>query len=153
MDDISAGAAGQHPGTAAFGDTRHDDLEAPSRAGSTRPAACGDGRHAARRLVHDVETRARPRSDPPETGTIPCAAPRPDPRKVGRALGFAALVLLLGAVVTLAAMGDPWVAGVVATTGLTTIVPLFVTGQSPPAPTQFTAQGKRLPTGPHRRSG
>jgi hypothetical protein len=65
-------------------------------------------------------------------------------------LGFAALVLLLGAVVTLAAMGEPWVAGIVATTGLTTIVPLFVTGQSPPAPTQLTALGRRLPTGSGR---
>ncbi len=90
---------------------------------------------------------------PPGTGAVPGAAPRPDPGKLGQALGFAALVLLLGAVVTLAAIGEPWVACIVATTGLTSIVPLFVTGQSPPAPTQLTAQGRGLPTGPHRRSG
>jgi hypothetical protein len=71
---------------------------------------------------------------------------------LGQALGFAALVLLLGAVVALAAMGEPWVSGILATTGMATIVPLFVAGQSPAAPAQLTAQETRLPTGPHCQS-
>jgi len=51
----------------------------------------------------------------------------------GQVLGFGALVLMLAAIVALAAMGQPWVAGLVATTGgLPVIVPLFVTGQYRP---------------------
>jgi hypothetical protein len=41
---------------------------------------------------------------------------------------------MLAAIVTLAAVGQPWVAGVVATSGLAVIVAIFVTGQYQPAP-------------------
>jgi hypothetical protein len=52
----------------------------------------------------------------------------------GQLLGFGALALMLAAIVTLAALGQSWVAGLVATTGgLPVIVPLFVTGQYRPA--------------------
>ncbi|GAA5172028.1 hypothetical protein GCM10023321_71330 [Pseudonocardia eucalypti] len=47
-------------------------------------------------------------------------------------LGFAALVLVLAATVTLAAIGQPWVAGLVATTGLGATVATFVTGKYQP---------------------
>jgi hypothetical protein len=54
--------------------------------------------------------------------------------KQGQVLGFGALVLMLATIVTLAAIGQPWVAGIVATTGLAVIVAIFVTGQYQPAP-------------------
>jgi hypothetical protein len=54
--------------------------------------------------------------------------------KRGQVLGFGALVLMLATIVTLAAIGQPWVAGIVATTGLPVIVAIFVTGQYQPAP-------------------
>jgi hypothetical protein len=55
--------------------------------------------------------------------------------KRGQTLGFGALILMLASIVTLAALGQPWVAGIVATTGgLPVIVALFVTGQYRPAP-------------------
>jgi hypothetical protein len=46
----------------------------------------------------------------------------------GQNLGFGALVLILATIVMLAAIGQPWVAGIVATTGLVAIVTVFVTG-------------------------
>jgi hypothetical protein len=52
--------------------------------------------------------------------------------KRGQILGFGALVLTLATIVTLAVVGQPWVAGIVAT-GLTVIVAIFVTGQYQPA--------------------
>jgi hypothetical protein len=52
----------------------------------------------------------------------------------GQTLGFGALVLMLATIVTLAAIGQPWVAGIVATTGLAVIVAIFVTGEYQPAP-------------------
>jgi hypothetical protein len=54
--------------------------------------------------------------------------------KRGQTLGFGALVLMLATIVTLAAIGQPWVAGIVATTGLAVIVAIFVTGEYQPAP-------------------
>jgi hypothetical protein len=51
--------------------------------------------------------------------------------KRGQILGFGALVLTLTTIVTLAAIGQPWVAGIVATTGLAVIVAIFVTGSVP----------------------
>lgn len=54
--------------------------------------------------------------------------------KRGQALGFAALVLMLATIVVLAAIGQPWVAGTVATAGLALIVATFVTGRYLPAP-------------------
>lgn len=53
--------------------------------------------------------------------------------KRGQILGFGALVLTLAAIVTLAALGQSWVAGIVAT-GLAVIVAIFVTGQYRPGP-------------------
>jgi len=43
--------------------------------------------------------------------------------------GFGALVLILATIVALATVGQPWVAGIVATTGLPAIVAIFVTGR------------------------
>lgn len=54
--------------------------------------------------------------------------------KRGQILGFGALVLTLATIVTLAAIGQPWVAGIVATTGLPVTVAIFVTGEYQPAP-------------------
>jgi hypothetical protein len=54
--------------------------------------------------------------------------------KRGQILGFSALVLTLATIVTLAAIGQPWVAGTLATTGLAVIVAIFVTGEYQPAP-------------------
>lgn len=53
--------------------------------------------------------------------------------KRGQILGFGALVLTLATIVTLAALGQSWVAGIVAT-GLAVIVAIFVTGQYRPSP-------------------
>jgi hypothetical protein len=65
--------------------------------------------------------------------------------KRGQALGFGALVLMLATIVTLAAIGQPWVAGIVATTGLASIVAIFVTGQYQPAPIHTPEVGPRQP--------
>jgi hypothetical protein len=54
--------------------------------------------------------------------------------KRGQILGFGALILTLATIVTLAAIGQPWVAGTVVTTGLAVIVAIFVTGEYQPAP-------------------
>ena len=54
--------------------------------------------------------------------------------KRGQTLGFGALVLMLATIVTLAAIGQPLVVGIVATTGLAVIVAIFVTGEHQPAP-------------------
>jgi hypothetical protein len=54
--------------------------------------------------------------------------------KRGQILGFGALVLTLATIVTLAAIGQLWVAGIVATTGLAVIVAIFVTGDYQPVP-------------------
>ena len=56
--------------------------------------------------------------------------------KRGQILGFGALVLMLAAIVTLVAMGQPWVAGTVATAGLAVNVAIFVTGRHPPTSVQ-----------------
>lgn len=53
--------------------------------------------------------------------------------KRGQTLGFGALVLTLATIVTLAAIGQPWVAGILAT-GLAAIVAIFVTGRFQAAP-------------------
>ena len=52
----------------------------------------------------------------------------------GQVFGFAALVATLIAIVALAALGQPWVAGVLAGVGLAGIAAVFVTGQYEPAP-------------------
>jgi hypothetical protein len=66
----------------------------------------------------------------------------------GQILGFGALVLMLATIVTLAAVGQLWVAGIVAT-GLAAIVAIFVTGQYQPAPVHVPEvaprQSVRLP--------
>lgn len=49
--------------------------------------------------------------------------------KRGQILGFGALTLMLITIVTLAAIGQSWVAGTVATTGLAVVVGIFVTGR------------------------
>lgn len=54
----------------------------------------------------------------------------------GQILGFGALVLMLATIVTLVAMGQPWVAGSVATAGLAVNVAIFVTGRHPPTSVQ-----------------
>ena len=66
--------------------------------------------------------------------------------KRGQILGFGALVLTLATIVTLAAIGQPWVAGIVAT-GLVVIVATFVTGQPAPVhiPEAAPRQSIRLP--------
>jgi hypothetical protein len=65
--------------------------------------------------------------------------------KRGQILGFGALVLTLATIVTLAAIGQPWVAGIVATTGLAAIVAIFVTGQYQPAPVHIPEGAPRQP--------
>jgi hypothetical protein len=65
--------------------------------------------------------------------------------KRGQVLGFGALVLMLATIVTLAAIGQPWVAGIVATTGLAAIVAIFVTGQYQPAPVHIPEVAPRQP--------
>ena len=55
--------------------------------------------------------------------------------KRGQAFGLAALVATLIAIVALAALGQPWVAGILATAGLAGIAAVFVTGRYEPAPT------------------
>jgi len=47
--------------------------------------------------------------------------------KRGQAFGFWALILTLAVVVMLAALGQPWVAGIVTTTAVPAILPLFAT--------------------------
>jgi hypothetical protein len=64
--------------------------------------------------------------------------------KRGQGLGLGALVLMLWTVVTLAAMGQPWVAGIVAT-GMPVIVATFVTGKYQAAPTHIPEAGQREP--------
>jgi hypothetical protein len=54
--------------------------------------------------------------------------------KRGQILGFGALILMLATIVTLAAIGQPWVASIVATAGLAVIVAIFVTGDYQPVP-------------------
>lgn len=51
----------------------------------------------------------------------------------GQRYGLLALGLVLAAVVALAALGQPWVAGVLAGTSLSAIVAAFVAGQYVPA--------------------
>ena len=65
--------------------------------------------------------------------------------KRGQVLGFGALVLMLATIVTLAAIGQPWLAGIVATTGLAVIVAIFVTGQYQPAPIHIPEVVPRRP--------
>jgi hypothetical protein len=68
--------------------------------------------------------------------------------KRGQILGFGALVLMLAATVTLAVLGQAWVAGILAT-GLAVIVAIFVTGQYRPGPVHIPEvaphQPARLP--------
>jgi hypothetical protein len=64
--------------------------------------------------------------------------------KRGQILGFGALVLTLAAIVTLAALGQSWVAGIVAT-GLAVIVAIFVTGQYRPGPVHIPEVAPRQP--------
>lgn len=67
--------------------------------------------------------------------------------KRGQILGFGALALTLATIVTLAAIGQPWVAGIVAT-GLAVIVAIFVTGQYQPAPIHIPEVAPRQPVRP-----
>jgi hypothetical protein len=55
--------------------------------------------------------------------------------------------LTLATIVTLPAIGQPWVAGIVATTGLAVIVAIFVTGQYQPAPVHIPEVAPRPPVG------
>ena len=64
--------------------------------------------------------------------------------KRGQILGFGALVLMLAAIVALAALGQSWVAGIVAT-GLAVIVAIFVTGQYRPGPVHIPEVAPRQP--------
>jgi hypothetical protein len=48
--------------------------------------------------------------------------------------GLSALILILAAIVTLGAIGQPWVAAGVVTTVLVRVVAIFVTGEYDPAP-------------------
>jgi len=65
----------------------------------------------------------------------------------GQNLGFGALVLILATIVMLAAIGQPWVAGIVATTGLVAIVTVFVTGECRPSPARSSEHEWRQPSG------
>lgn len=65
--------------------------------------------------------------------------------KRGQILGFGALVLTLATIVTLAALRQAWVAGIVAT-GLAVIVAIFVTGQYRPAPVHIPEVAPHQPT-------
>jgi len=67
--------------------------------------------------------------------------------KRGQILGFGALVLTLATIVTLAALGQSWVAGIVAT-GLAVIVAIFVTGQYRPAQVHIPEVAPRQPARP-----
>ena len=60
----------------------------------------------------------------------------------GQALGLGALFLTLATVVTLTALGQPWVAGIVAT-GMPVIVAIFVTGKYQPAPAHIREAEQR----------
>ena len=64
--------------------------------------------------------------------------------KRGQILGFGALVLTLAAIVTLATLGQSWVAGIVAS-GLAVIVAIFVTGQYRPGPVHIPEVAPRQP--------
>lgn len=59
-------------------------------------------------------------------------------RPRGQRIGLVALILMLLAIVTLAAIGHPWVAGVVAT-GLAAVVAIFVPGQHRAESTSLSA--------------
>jgi hypothetical protein len=65
--------------------------------------------------------------------------------KRGQILGLGALVLTLATILTLAAIGQPWVAGIMTTTGLPVIVAIFVTGQYQPAPVHIPEVAPRQP--------
>jgi hypothetical protein len=65
--------------------------------------------------------------------------------KRGQILGFRALILVLATIVALAAIGQPWVAGVVATTGLPAIVAIFVTGRYQPSAVHTPEVASRQP--------
>lgn len=60
--------------------------------------------------------------------------------KRGQAFGFWALILTLAAVVLLAALGQPWVAGIVTTTAVPAILPIFATGGCRHTPTAGACQ-------------
>jgi hypothetical protein len=62
------------------------------------------------------------------------AQARLDLIKRGQAFGFAALLAMLAAIIALAAIGQSWVAGVLAGVGLAGIVAVFVTGRYEAAP-------------------
>lgn len=55
----------------------------------------------------------------------------------GQILGFRALVLILATIITLALIGQPWVAGILAT-ALAAIVATFVTGRYNPPSTRVS---------------
>lgn len=104
-----------------------------------RPPACPPGFwRDAKRLSEDRELLPTPSEatppPPQERSADENAIERLAIVKRGQLLGFGALVLMLIAIVTLAAIGQPWVAGTVATAGLAVVVAIFVTGQcQPPA--------------------
>jgi hypothetical protein len=65
--------------------------------------------------------------------------------KRGQILGIGALAMMLTTIVTLAAIGQSWVAGTVATAGLAVIVAIFVTGQYHPASVNTPEVAPRQP--------
>jgi hypothetical protein len=65
--------------------------------------------------------------------------------KRGQILGFGALILMLATIVMLAAIGQPWVSGIVATAGLAVIVAIFVTGDYQPVPVHIPEVATRRP--------
>jgi len=68
----------------------------------------------------------------------------------GRVFGLAALMLMLGTVIVLSLIGQPWVAGVIGGTGLAVIVAVFVTGhyepRALPEPRQATTMNVKEPS-------
>lgn len=68
----------------------------------------------------------------------------------GQAFGFGALVLILATIITLAVLGQPWLAGVVATSSLVGVVGIFVTGRFQ---SQSDADRELEPPESVRRSG
>jgi hypothetical protein len=86
------------------------------------------GRHRPGRPSAASNRHAAPRQAIRHNGT----GRRRDLAARGQAYGFAALVLILVTVVILAVIRQPWLAGLVVTTGLVGVVGIFVTGRFPP---------------------
>jgi hypothetical protein len=95
-------------------------------------------------MIHEV----RHPNVPPQRAEAEEASERLAIVMRGQLLGFGALVLTLAAIVTLAAIGQPWVAGILATASLTSTVAMFVTGQYQPPHAPNSDAATRLPAGP-----